>query len=109
MQLEIDGPRVRWVACHSAIDKQRSARRFSAGCSDPVVPSPLSRAITGSTHFHPDRAAAHAAIQCLITLQREAGGDALIGPQLYPLMVEAGFDAVRVFPRMVYVDSSRLI
>ncbi len=52
---------------------------------------------------------AHAAIQCLITLQREAGGDALIGPQLYPLMVEAGFDAVRVFPRMVYVDSSRLI
>ena len=32
----------------------------------------------------------------------------MIGRQLYPLMVNAGFDAVRVSPRMVYVDSSRL-
>ena len=31
----------------------------------------------------------------------------MIGRQLYPLMVAAGFDAVRVSPRMVYVDSSR--
>jgi hypothetical protein len=31
----------------------------------------------------------------------------LIGRQLYPLMIEAGLDAVRVSPRMVYVDSSR--
>jgi SAM-dependent methyltransferase len=61
----------------------------------------------GSTCFHPDSAAAHAAIQCQIELQREAGGDSLIGRQLYPLMVEAGFDAVRVSPRMVYVDASR--
>jgi SAM-dependent methyltransferase len=61
----------------------------------------------GSTSFHPDSAAAHAAIQCQIELQRGAGGDALIGRQLYPLMVEAGFDAVRVSPRMVYVDASR--
>jgi SAM-dependent methyltransferase len=61
----------------------------------------------GSTYFHPDSPAAHTAIQCLVTLQREAGGDALIGRQLYPLMVEAGFEAVRVSPRMVYVDSSR--
>ena len=61
----------------------------------------------GSTYFHPDSAAAQAVIQCLVTLQREAGGNALIGRQLYPLMVEAGFDAVRVSPRMVYVDSSR--
>lgn len=29
------------------------------------------------------------------------------GRQLYPLMVEAGFDPVRVSPRVVYVDSSR--
>ena len=36
-----------------------------------------------------------------------AGGNALIGRQLYPLMVEAGLDAVHVSPRMVYVDSSR--
>jgi len=61
----------------------------------------------GSAYFHPDSPAAHATIQCQITLQREAGGNALIGRQVYPLMVEAGFDDVRVSPRMVYVDASR--
>jgi SAM-dependent methyltransferase len=61
----------------------------------------------GSAYFHPDSAAAHAAIRCQIALQLEAGGNALIGRQLYPLMIDAGFDVVRVTPRMVYVDSSR--
>ena len=61
----------------------------------------------GSTYFHPNSAAAGAAIQCLIELQREAGGNALIGRQLYPLLMGAGFDGVDVSPRMVYVDSSR--
>jgi SAM-dependent methyltransferase len=61
----------------------------------------------GSAYFHPDSAAAHAAIGCQIELQKRAGGDALIGRQVYPLLVEAGFAAVRVSPRMVYVDSSR--
>jgi SAM-dependent methyltransferase len=61
----------------------------------------------GSAYFHPDSPAAHAAIACQIRLQAEAGGDALIGRRLYPLMVEAGFEAVGVSPRMVYVDSSR--
>jgi SAM-dependent methyltransferase len=61
----------------------------------------------GSTYFHPESDAAQAAIQCLVTLQRQAGGNALIGRQLYPLLTGAGFDAVRVSPRMVYVDSSR--
>jgi SAM-dependent methyltransferase len=61
----------------------------------------------GSTYFHPDSAAAHRAIQCQVELQRAAGGNALIGRQIYPLLVEAGFDAVHVSPRMVYVDSSR--
>jgi SAM-dependent methyltransferase len=61
----------------------------------------------GSAYFHPDSPAAHAAIQCQVELQAQAGGNALIGRQLYPLMVDAGLDAVRVFPRMVYVDSSR--
>jgi hypothetical protein len=56
---------------------------------------------------HPESSAAEAAIQCQIRLQRDAGGNAPIGRQLYPLMVEAGFDAVRVSPRMVYVDASR--
>jgi SAM-dependent methyltransferase len=61
----------------------------------------------GSAYFHPDSAAAHAAIQCQVQLQRKAGGNALIGRQVYPLMVEAGLEAVRVSARMVYVDSSR--
>ena len=61
----------------------------------------------GSAYFHPDSPAAHAAIDCQVTLQRRAGGDALIGRRAYPLMVEAGLDGVRVSPRMVYVDASR--
>ena len=61
----------------------------------------------GSAYFHPGSAAAHEAIDCLVELQRAAGGDALIGRRLYPLLVEAGYDGVRVSPRMVYVDSSR--
>jgi len=61
----------------------------------------------GSAYFHPDSSAARRAIQCQIELQRAAGGNALIGRELYPLMVEAGLDAIRVSPRMVYVDSSK--
>ncbi|MEM1126491.1 MAG: methyltransferase domain-containing protein [Bacteroidota bacterium] len=61
----------------------------------------------GSTYFHPDHAAAQEAIQCQVELQRRAGGDANIGRQLYPLMVEAGLCEVRVEPRQVYVDASR--
>ncbi|MED5618985.1 class I SAM-dependent methyltransferase [Ideonella sp. BN130291] len=61
----------------------------------------------GSTCFHPASAAAQAAVQCQVTLQQRAGGNALIGRQLYPLLVQAGFDSVRVLPRMVYVDGSR--
>jgi ubiquinone/menaquinone biosynthesis C-methylase UbiE len=61
----------------------------------------------GSAYFHPDNEAAPKAIQCQIQLQKEAGGNALVGRQLYPLLVQAGFKAARVSPRMVYVDSTR--
>ena len=61
----------------------------------------------GSAFFHPESDAARKAIQCQINLQRAAGGDALIGRRLYPLLREAGFAAVRVSPRMVYVDANR--
>ena len=61
----------------------------------------------GSAYFHPDSPAARAAIRCQVELQRAAGGDSLIGRQLYPLMVAAGVGSVRVSPRMVYVDASR--
>ena len=61
----------------------------------------------GSTYFHPDNELAHRAIRCLVELQREGGGNANIGRQLYPLLREAGFDAAHVSPRMVYVDASK--
>ncbi|MBN1627884.1 MAG: methyltransferase domain-containing protein, partial [Deltaproteobacteria bacterium] len=61
----------------------------------------------GSVYFHPDSDAAHRAIKCQIELQRRAGGNALIGRELYPLLCGAGYSSVRVSPRMVYVDSSR--
>jgi ubiquinone/menaquinone biosynthesis C-methylase UbiE len=61
----------------------------------------------GSAYFHPDSANARRAIQCLIDLQARAGGDSLIGRQLYPLVVQAGYRDASVSPRMVYVDASR--
>jgi SAM-dependent methyltransferase len=61
----------------------------------------------GSAYFHPDSEDARAAIGCLVTLQLRAGGNALIGRQVHPLLVRSGFDGVRVSPRVVYVDSSR--
>jgi SAM-dependent methyltransferase len=61
----------------------------------------------GSAYFHPDSDAARRAIQCLVDLQRRAGGDSLIGRQLHPLVVRAGYRDVRVSPRMVYVDAGR--
>jgi SAM-dependent methyltransferase len=61
----------------------------------------------GSTYFHPDSDAARKAIQCQVELQRLAGGNALIGRQLFPLLVAAGLESVHVAPRVAYVDSSR--
>ena len=61
----------------------------------------------GSAYFHPDSPEAREAILCLVALQRLAGGNGLIGRQLHPLLVSAGFDDIHVSPRMVYVDSSR--
>lgn len=61
----------------------------------------------GSTYFHPDSLYAHRAIQCQVDLQKQSGGNANIGRELFPLLNRAGFDFVRVSPRIVYVDSSR--
>lgn len=61
----------------------------------------------GSVYFHPDSHYAHKAVQCLIDLQHQAGGNSLIGRELYPLLNKSGFENVRVSPRMVYVDSSK--
>jgi ubiquinone/menaquinone biosynthesis C-methylase UbiE len=61
----------------------------------------------GSAYFYPDSNQAKLAIQCLIELQAKAGGNSLIGRQLYPLLKEAGFRNVMVSPRVVYVDASK--
>ena len=61
----------------------------------------------GSTYFHPDSEAAHQAILCQVELQRRAGGNAMVGRELYPLLRGAGYGEIRVSPRMVYVDSSK--
>ena len=61
----------------------------------------------GSAYFYPNSEEAHKAIQSQVELQRRAGGNAIIGRELYPLLCQAGFNSVRVSPRMVYVDSSK--
>ena len=61
----------------------------------------------GSAYFYPDSDFAHQAVRCQVALQARAGGNALIGRALYPLLREAGFSGVHVSPRMVYVDSSK--
>jgi ubiquinone/menaquinone biosynthesis C-methylase UbiE len=58
----------------------------------------------GSTYFYPESEFASRAISCLIELQAHAGGNALIGRSLFPLITQAGFENVRVSPRMVYMD-----
>lgn len=61
----------------------------------------------GSAYFYPDSVDAKKAIACQIELQARAGGNALIGRELYPLLHKAGFRNVRVSPRMVYVDAGK--
>jgi ubiquinone/menaquinone biosynthesis C-methylase UbiE len=62
----------------------------------------------GSCYFYPESAEAQKAIDCLIAIQALLGGNSLIGRQLYPLLVSADFRKVKVSPRMVYADSSRV-
>lgn len=61
----------------------------------------------GSTYFFPDGESAHKVISCQVELQKRAGGNAKIGRELYPLLNEAGYGAIHVSPRMVYVDAGR--
>ena len=61
----------------------------------------------GSAFFHPDSPQAHAAIGCLIRLQHAAGGNALLGRQLQPLLAAAGYRDIVARPRTVYADQTR--
>jgi SAM-dependent methyltransferase len=60
----------------------------------------------GSAIFYPDTTAAHHVIDCLVTLQRQAGGNALIGRELQHLLTDAGFEDVTVSPRQIYTTRS---
>jgi len=61
----------------------------------------------GSTYFHPDSKEAQMAVQCLVELQKQKGGDANIGRKLYPILKKSGFKNIKVSPRNVYADDSR--
>jgi len=61
----------------------------------------------GTTCLFPHSDAAHRAVGHLVELQRRAGGDALIGRRLHPLLTAAGFADVEVAPRTVYAVGGR--
>jgi ubiquinone/menaquinone biosynthesis C-methylase UbiE len=61
----------------------------------------------GSTFFHPESTAALRAVQAQVTLQKQNGGNANIGRELYPMLSNAGFANVNVSPRQAYVDDSK--
>ena len=50
--------------------------------------------------------AAHHVIDCLVTLQQQAGGNALIGRELEHLLTDAGFVNVHISLRQTYASHS---
>jgi SAM-dependent methyltransferase len=60
----------------------------------------------GTAVFYPDTPAAHHVIDCLVTLQRLAGGNAHIGRELEHLLADTGFVDVIVSPRQTYASAS---
>jgi SAM-dependent methyltransferase len=61
----------------------------------------------GSVLFYPNSPDANRVIDCLVELQRQAGGNPFIGRELWHLMIDAGFSDVTISPRLVYSDQSR--
>jgi ubiquinone/menaquinone biosynthesis C-methylase UbiE len=61
----------------------------------------------GSAYFYPESKFAQQAIDCLVKVQSNMGGNAFIGRQLYPLIKQAGFRDIHITPRQVYADSTR--
>jgi SAM-dependent methyltransferase len=60
----------------------------------------------GSALFYPETSAARHVIDCLVSLQRQAGGNALIGRELGHLLADAGFVDITVSPRLKYASSA---
>jgi SAM-dependent methyltransferase len=60
----------------------------------------------GSALFYPQSRDAQAVIGCLVDIQREMGGNSLIGRELPHLFREAGFTRIRVSPRPVFADGN---
>lgn len=61
----------------------------------------------GSALFYPESPDARRVIDCLVDLQQQMGGNALIGRELWHLLSDAGFAEVSVSPRLAYADESR--
>ncbi|MEV5596191.1 methyltransferase domain-containing protein [Streptomyces sp. NPDC052496] len=61
----------------------------------------------GSVFFHPDSDHARTVIGHQVRLQAAAGGNALLGRQVQPLLAAAGYEDVVVRPRTVYADTTR--
>ncbi|HET6295119.1 MAG TPA: L-histidine N(alpha)-methyltransferase [Kribbella sp.] len=59
-----------------------------------------------SAFFHPRSTEAQKLIDCLVDLQAAAGGDALIGRRLQPLLKDAGFLDTTARPLTVYADET---
>ncbi len=95
------------ASCSSTLRSRSRRSSRSAGLLKPGGTMTVIEGDHGSAYYHPASDEAQAAIQCQVDLQAAAGGNANIGREVYPLMVEAGFEGVRVSPRMVYVDASR--
>ena len=85
-----------WVKIFPLVGQLLFFGLFSCLFSCQTVPAPVD-----------DYSLARAAIDCLIQLQAAGGGDGLVGRQLQPLLVRAGYDDVRVGPRTVYADRTR--
>ena len=61
----------------------------------------------GSTFFYPDSENARKVINTQVILQKEAGGNANIGRELYPILNSTALKDIHVSPRMIYVDGSK--
>jgi protein-L-isoaspartate O-methyltransferase len=63
----------------------------------------------GSTYFYPDSNLARKTIECQVQLQKNNGGNANIGRELFLILQKNNFNKINVTPKMIYVDPSKPI